>query len=130
LYDIPSLQVRHFVARKALLNRLEELFKRSSTDHSQLIVILLGMGGAGKTQLALEWCRRLREGGKFQAIFWLDASSRNTLHRAMENIAKHLLPGRTFEDTDAAVIAVNDILSNWRDAWLMVFDNLDHPSEI
>jgi ribosomal protein S15P/S13E len=129
-YDVPPLQVGHFVTRKALLSRLEHLFERSSTDHSRMIVILLGMGGAGKTQLALEWCRCLRDGRNFRAIFWLDASSRNALQRAMENTAKRLLPGRVFQDADAAVNAINDVLSTWSDRWLMVFDNLDNPPDI
>jgi len=47
------------------------------------------------------------------AIFWLDASSRNTLCSSMETAAKQLLPDRVFDNADAAVAAVNDVLSRW-----------------
>jgi hypothetical protein len=129
-YDIPPLQVPHFVARKALLTRLEKLFECSVTTSSPTIVVLLGMGGGGKTQLALEYCRRMKDSGKLRAIFWLDASSRNALYRAMEIIAKWLLPERVFDNPHAAVTVVRDLLSSWSDMWLMVFDNLDNPSDL
>jgi tetratricopeptide (TPR) repeat protein len=88
------------------------------------------MGGAGKTQLALDYCRRNKDLGTFRAIFWLDASSRNALYRSMEAVAKRLLPGRIFSSPDDAVDLVREILSGWSDAWLLVFDNLDNPSDL
>ncbi|KAF8233485.1 hypothetical protein L208DRAFT_1266316 [Tricholoma matsutake] len=90
------------------------------------------MGGAGKTQLALEYCRLIKRSGKYQAIFWLDASSRNALYSSMEVIAKHLLPEKELDSNnpDSTVALVINALSSWNDAWLMVFDNLDNLSEL
>ena len=88
------------------------------------------MGGAGKTQLALEYCRRMKNSGKFRAIFWLDASSRDTLYNSMGTAAKHLIPDRVFDNPDAAVASVNDVLSTWSEQWLLVFDNLDNPEDL
>jgi tetratricopeptide (TPR) repeat protein len=88
------------------------------------------MGGVGKTQLTLEYCIRMKNLGTFRAIFWLDASSRNSLYRSMEIIAKRFLPGRVFDNPDDAVTSVKEILSSWSDAWLMVVDNFDDPSEL
>jgi tetratricopeptide (TPR) repeat protein len=118
------------VARNTLLSHLEKLFEKPTT--STLIVVLLGMGGAGKTQLALEYCRRIKDSGKYQAIFWLDASSRNALYSSMEVIAKHLLPERVLDsdNPDSTVALVRNVLTSWSDGWLMVFDNLDNPSEL
>jgi tetratricopeptide (TPR) repeat protein len=88
------------------------------------------MGGVGKTQLALEYCLRMKESGYFRGIFWLDGSSRNSLYRAMEVIAKLLSPGQVFDDPDDAVASVRDILSKWNERWLMVIDNFDDPSDL
>ena len=85
-YDIPPLQVPYFVIRKRLRDRIQELFSRSDTSSSQSIVVLFGMGGSGKTQLALEYCRHLKHSGKHKAIFWLDASARSALIHAMGSI--------------------------------------------
>jgi len=95
-----------------------------------LIVVLIGMGGAGKTQLALEYCRRMKASRRLGAIFWLDASSCNTLYSLMETAAKQLLPDRVFDNADAAVASVNDFLSRWSERWLLVFDNLDNPEDL
>ena len=88
------------------------------------------MGRAGKTQLALEYCRRMKDLKRLRAIFWLDASSRNTLYSSMETAAKQLLPDRVFNNPDAAVALLNDVLSNWSERWLIVFDNLDNPDDL
>jgi len=106
------------------------LFECATTTSTPLIVILIGMGGAGKTQLALEYCRRTKEERRFRAIFWLDASSRNTLYSSMETAAKQLLPDREFDTRYAAVVLVKDVLSSWNDRWLLVFDNLDNPEDL
>jgi len=87
-YDIPSLQVSHFVARVELLKGIEASFANTTgyTRHPK-IVVLRGMGGQGKSQLALEYCRVAKTSGRFQAIFWIDASSPNTVFRGFEMVA-------------------------------------------
>jgi tetratricopeptide (TPR) repeat protein len=129
-YDIPPIRAPHFVARNALLAQLESLFEQSTTTTSRFIVVLIGMGGVGKTQLTLEFCIRMKDLGNFRGIFWLDGSSRNSLCRSMEIIAKWLLPGRVFDNPDDAVNSVKDVLSKWSNGWLMVIDNFDNPSEL
>ena len=129
-YDIPSMRAPHFISRRTLLTHLKELFEHSTPTTSPSVVVLIGMGGAGKTQLALEYCRDLKDLKTHRAIFWLDASSHNALYAAIERIAKQLWPERELKDSDAALTLVKDTLSNWSDAWLMVFDNLDRPSDL
>ena len=80
------------------------------------------MGGAGKTQLALEYCRNMRESGTRRAIFWLDASSRNAVYRGFETIAKDLLPERVINYPHTALTLVKDVLSSWTESRLLVFD--------
>ena len=72
----------------------------------------------------------MKNSRKFRAIFWLDASSRNTLYSSIETSAKHLLPDRVFDTPDAAVASVNEVLSRWTERWLLVFDNLDNPKDL
>jgi len=70
------------------------------------------MGGTGKTQLALEYCRRMKDSGNLRGIFWLDASSREGPHRAMEMIAKWLMPCRVLDNPQDAVNLVRDVFSS------------------
>src|SRR5882672_9043519 len=130
LYDVPSLLVRNYVQRGVLFSRLENLLERSGTPSTQRIVVLLGMGGIGKTQLALRYCEYAKSSRKYQAVFWLDASSQNTLYLSMETIAKKLSPDRILDDVNESVPIVRDLLSSWSERWLLVFDNLDNPSDL
>ena len=87
------------------------------------------MGGTGKTQLALEYCRRMKHNGNYRGIFWLDASSRNALDSSMVAISKQLWPDRIVNNAREGVKLVRTTLSDWSDRWLLVFDNYDNPSE-
>jgi len=48
----------------------------------------------------------------------------------MKIAAKQLLPDRVFDDPEAAVTLVKDVLSSWNNRWLLVFDNLDNPDDL
>jgi hypothetical protein len=93
------------------------------------VVVLLGMGGQGKTQLALRYCQVARASGNFQGVFWIDASSPNTVSRGYEAIAAKICAGQVFDGVESKIAFVRDTLSRWRSPWLMVFDNYDQPDE-
>ena len=124
-YDVPPLDVLYYVERKKLFTRLEELFRSGNTSRRR-IVVLLGMGGVGKTQLALRFCRHMKDNGKLRGIFWLDGSSRNALNGSMLTVCKHLLPDRMVDNPRDGVDLVRATLSNWSKPWLLVIDNLDN----
>jgi hypothetical protein len=58
------------------------------------------------------------------------SSSQDALYHAMETIARSLLPEHVLDNPHAAVALVNDVLAGWNNPWLMVFDNLDNPSDL
>ena len=124
LYIVPPLDTHYYVERRKLFTRLEGLLSLGNTSHRR-IVVLLGMGGTGKTQLALRYCRHVKNRG---GIFWLDASSRNALESSMVAVCKYLLPDRIVDNPHDAVVLVRTTLSNWSNPWLFMFDNLDNPT--
>jgi hypothetical protein len=87
------------------------------------------MGGTGKTQLALRYCQHAKDSPNCRAVLWLDACSRNALYLSMQAIAKRLLPGRMIDDPREAVSLVRRFLSSRTYEWLLVFDNMDNPSD-
>jgi len=130
-YDIPSLQVSHFVARVELLKEIEASFANTTGNTRRpKTVVLRGMGGQGKSQLALEYCRVAKTSGRFQAIFWIDASSPHTVFRGFEMVAAKISgAGRVFEDIESKIAFVRETLVQRESPWLMVFDNYDQPNE-
>jgi tetratricopeptide (TPR) repeat protein len=86
------------------------------------------MGGCGKSQLALDFCQRAHAEGRFTAIFWIDASSPNTVAQSYTNIAQVISKVKVNPaNSEANIHLVKNIISTRTTAWLLVFDNFDEP---
>lgn len=57
-YEIPNRRVDGFVGRENILRRINEALCDESGPH---YAVLQGMGGQGKSQVVLEYCRRTRD---------------------------------------------------------------------
>ena len=92
------------------------------------VLVLQAMGGQGKSQIALEYCRRSRS--RFQAIFWIDATSDASVQGGFERIAKKFDPLAATgpRDRDEKIDLVQKKLANLEEEWLLVFDNYDDLS--
>ncbi|KAL2115495.1 hypothetical protein VTJ04DRAFT_9750 [Mycothermus thermophilus] len=122
---IPFSKNPNFVDRGDILDRIAKKF-----NHHHTRVALVGFGGAGKSQLAIEYARRLHKAqesdGKQKWIFWVDSSTQATFERGFRAIAGHVeLPGR--EDPKANILElVRDWLSyKCTEGWTLVIDNAD-----
>ncbi|KIX06815.1 uncharacterized protein Z518_04791 [Rhinocladiella mackenziei CBS 650.93] len=123
--NIPKLLVKDFVGRKAELQDIEEHFTSRVPDGPRIIIIS-ALGGQGKSQIALEYCRRMKP--VYKGLFWVNASFKYTAKRSFSEVAKALgQPVVDSESEDDQVQFVCDTLAEWEDRWLMVFDNYDDP---
>ena len=124
------------MARDAEMARLVEVMLPSSTDRTrQKICVLHGLGGIGKTQLAIEFARKYRQ--RYSAVFWIDSSSKEKLKQSIANLANQLPQHQLLERAllyaqqphDGLDAAVKDVLS-WfslssNEQWLLIYDNVD-----
>jgi serine/threonine protein kinase len=118
----------YFTGRDAELEQLRGAFISESDARGPEIQVLSGLGGIGKTQLAMEYARRHRK--DYQAAFWVRAESSADLLAGFARIAKSLgLPEGQEADQMRAVAAVRVWLENHR-GWLLVLDNADKPQDI
>jgi hypothetical protein len=141
VYQIPfELQgvpiVSKFVARNMELKKMEEALLPRPTSHAQRkVFVLYGLGGMGKTQLAVEFARMHKK--SFSAVFWLDGSTRSRVEQSLAAIVRRLPheqiseTSRHFSRGSGADLeaAIKDVLT-WlnlptNDKWLLVFDNVD-----
>jgi hypothetical protein len=126
-------EAAQFVAREKELGEMHRLLHGHTT---RTTVILHGLGGIGKTQLAIEYIRRHKE--KYTAIFWVNANDEDSLKLSFRDIAQQALKDHPSisvlasvdleGDLDQVVHAVKawlDLQENTR--WLMIYDNYDNP---
>lgn len=122
---MPQSRVSHFVDRQAMLKDTADLLSNRTSEE---IVVLLGMGGSGKTQLALDFCRQAEEKFGFMAVIWINASSPVSVMQSYRTIAKKISKSQQDDANDEDVISlVQDTLRDWKHPWLLVFDNYDNP---
>ncbi|KAH6725029.1 hypothetical protein BKA61DRAFT_665703 [Leptodontidium sp. MPI-SDFR-AT-0119] len=126
-------EATQFVAREKELSKIHELLQ----DHSsRSCVILHGLGGMGKTQLAITYARRHKE--KYTAIFWLNANDEDSLKLSFRDVVQQVLryhPSTSVlssvdqdKDLDQVVSAVKAWLEFPRNSnWLLIYDNFDNP---
>jgi hypothetical protein len=75
-----------FVAREKELSNMHELLH----DHSnRTCVVLYGLGGIGKPQLAIKYIKRHKE--KYTVVFWLNANDQDSLKLSFRDVAQQVL---------------------------------------
>ncbi|KAF2812175.1 FabD/lysophospholipase-like protein [Mytilinidion resinicola] len=82
----------NFVDRPAEILELERDLLPKQQSCRQSIHVLHGLGGIGKTQLAVEFARRHHR--KFSSVFWLDGRSKDTLKRSIASCASKIPRGQ------------------------------------
>lgn len=113
---VPLGRNPNFVGREQLLSDVERSLK---TSRLLAVVALHGLGGVGKTQLALEYV--YRHATSYGLVAWIRAETQETTAGDYSAIATHLgLPDTP--DQRQKVESVRSWLER-NDRWLLVFDN-------
>ncbi|KAI0438441.1 heterokaryon incompatibility protein-domain-containing protein [Xylaria telfairii] len=131
LSDVPDIQ--HFVARK---KELTEMWKRLRPDGRRHVVILHGLGGIGKTQLAVTYAKRYRY--EYSAILWFNIKDETSIQQSFAKVAKQILQQHPNASRLSALDLQQDhkkvaeAVKAWLDlpgntGWLLVYDNYDNP---
>ncbi|KAI1137809.1 hypothetical protein F5Y05DRAFT_62764 [Hypoxylon sp. FL0543] len=127
IYRVSRHEVRHFVDRPEVLAEIGRSLDEQPTQ-SPRVVILQGMGGQGKTQLALRYCANSRLQKRFGHILWVDASSKTSTLRGLEELSGELNDSnQALLDSDARLAFVRRKLTAASVSWLLVLDNYDDP---
>ncbi|KAJ6439011.1 hypothetical protein O9K51_08415 [Purpureocillium lavendulum] len=114
-----------FVGRAKEMEQLLAKIPPSRCKDTCQRTVLEGLGGIGKTQIALEAAYRVREAYPECSVFWVPAGDATTFENTYRQIGQNLeIPGMDDDEADVKAL-VKAALSRSEDEWLLVVDNAD-----
>jgi hypothetical protein len=126
-----------FIGRKSDLNLIKEQLMPGEISDRRMICVVYGLGGIGKTQLAIEYARLHK--ALYISFFWLDGKTEGSLIQSFLILGSRLPKGQ-IQDIDVQDIKgsegskrrAQEVLQ-WfsikgNTQWLLVFDNIDKTS--
>ncbi|MFJ4094840.1 FxSxx-COOH system tetratricopeptide repeat protein [Kitasatospora sp. NPDC089913] len=119
----------YFTGRTAVLDLLRDRFSGGAGSTPAGVQVLLGLGGIGKTQIALEYAHRFA--AEYDLVWWISAEQSELITVALAELAERL--GLQVGDSvSAAMEAARDALGRGEphSRWLLVFDNADEVDEV
>lgn len=140
LWSVPYPRNPHFTGRDEILGRLDQHLS-SESYHEQVTTrraalaqpqAVKGLGGIGKTQVALEYAYRVRDRGRYTHIFWINAASEEAIIAGFMTLSDLLpdFPAKNEADQRKVVTAVKRWLEQCQQSWLLIFDNVEELSLI
>ncbi|MFD9122962.1 FxSxx-COOH system tetratricopeptide repeat protein [Streptomyces bottropensis] len=117
-----------FTGRRTLIERLRDSLLSGTT--AVLPQALYGLGGVGKTQVALEYAYRFES--DYDLVWWINAAEPTQIRQDLNRLAGHL--GVPLGGKDLTAIC-NEVLDKLRRGtpharWLLVYDNAEKPADL
>ncbi|KAE8151308.1 hypothetical protein BDV25DRAFT_138934 [Aspergillus avenaceus] len=121
-YVIPSIMNRKFTGREEILERLKQkLFFKKGTPE----IALFGLGGVGKTQVALQLATWVKENMPKISIFWAPALSKESFEQACTEIVSELHIRKVSDQESVMETVRRHLSSEAAGQWLLIVDNAD-----
>jgi hypothetical protein len=125
-------RIATFTGRTDEIDRLDAILmrnKRAAVTQALGRAAVQGMGGVGKTSLAVEYANRYR--GLYAGVCWCPAETRTNVTTALASLGATLDPAAVSEvDVENAAKAALRRLPEHRAVWLLIYDNVPSPDEI
>jgi tetratricopeptide (TPR) repeat protein len=126
IWNVPARNA-DFSGRAATL----ELLRDKLAGGGMTMVVaqaLYGLGGVGKTQLALEYAHRFM--ADYDLVWWVPSERSDEITVALANLARKM--GLRVGDNvaEAADAALEELRRDTTPHWLLIFDNADDPKQL
>ncbi|KAF4987973.1 hypothetical protein FGRMN_10021 [Fusarium graminum] len=120
-FNVPFDRDSDFVHRPLITTWLKEQYTGPSRR-----MALVGLGGLGKSQIAIHFAHQAQEESPETNVFWVHASSKARFEEGYRSIAdKMRLPKRDDPGTDILALVRDFLQTDGCGSWLMILDNAD-----
>lgn len=125
-FEVPIEQVSPFYDRDDLMEKIDLHLEDVKTSQvlSPVSIALYGGVGVGKTQLALEYCHRTHRLGHFKTVFWLNASTPQTLTFSLLNATTIVRRSKEGSDFEKLKFIQKFLSERWH-PWLLILDGFE-----
>ncbi|WP_055717518.1 FxSxx-COOH system tetratricopeptide repeat protein [Streptomyces torulosus] len=106
--------------RRNLTRQGESAIAQAGTVH--------GLGGVGKTTLALHYAHRHR--GEYTLIWWIRAESPDLIARSLAELTQELVPAWAADAGQQAQVVWARQWLRWHPGWLLIYDNVEEPADL
>ena len=121
VYNAPYLSNDFFTDRASILARISSAFAEKPTNRTQVLA-LNGLGGIGKTQIALEYSYRSTD--IYHTILWMNASSHEILSTEVSKFADHFSPSERYDEDEQQLFSAFQHWLQEQPTWLLVLDQI------
>jgi tetratricopeptide (TPR) repeat protein/DNA-binding XRE family transcriptional regulator len=123
IWKVPYARNPFFTGREETLSHIYQMLTQEHRMALTQSVALSGLGGIGKTQIALEYAYQYRHHYRF--IFWVNAATQDNLLTDLLEIAELIhLPIQNNPDRTQVPHLIKHWLTSNQD-WLLILDNTD-----
>ncbi|KAI6439877.1 hypothetical protein MCOR15_011898 [Pyricularia oryzae] len=125
-FSVPFSRNEHFVGREEILGRLLKRLPPIAHPDACQRTVIHGLGGIGKTQVAIEAAYRVRDAYPECSVFWVPAVDMTMFENAYREIGQSLeIQGIEDDDADVKTLVKAALSRNDAKPWLLIIDNVD-----
>lgn len=120
-YSLPPRNQK-FVGRS---DDLDKLWQKLLVNQECQKIAVIGLGGIGKTQVALEFAQSVKTEKPEYSIFWVPALSFESFEQACTEIVRILIPRAADDKEDVKELVRQHLNDQTAGKWLLIVDNAD-----